>query len=73
VVRVWKASGKDLVRAKDAPAQIGRVLTTYETGNRITCLASFVMLPAEDPSTLFDSEEESSENEEEDSSDSDDE
>ncbi|OQD85198.1 hypothetical protein PENANT_c010G06236 [Penicillium antarcticum] len=72
VVRVWKASGKDLAKAKDETVQIGRVLTTYETGNRITCLTSFVMLPAEDPSTLFDSEEESSENEE-DSSDSDDE
>jgi protein MAK11 len=48
-------------------------VSTYETGNRITCLASFIMLPAEDPSNLFDSEEGSEEEEEDDESDSDDE
>jgi protein MAK11 len=83
VVRIWKIAGKDLVPAKqskdkDTIRQVGNLLTTYETGNRITCLASFVMLPAEDPSTLFDSEgedededEDEDEEEEESSSDED--
>lgn len=74
VVRVWKIAGKDLTAAKKEKdtTQIGKLLTTYETGNRITCLASFVMLPAEDPSTLMDSEDDD-EDEAESSSDSDDE
>ncbi|KAJ5176224.1 uncharacterized protein N7482_002101 [Penicillium canariense] len=76
-VRVWKVSGKDLApanKSKGTDRQIGKLLTTYETGNRITCLAAFIMLPAEDPSTLFDSaEDESEEEDEESSSDEDDE
>lgn len=80
VIRIWKITGKDLVPAKqskdkDTIRQVGNILTTYETGNRITCMASFVMLPAEDPSTLFDSEgvDEDEEEEEEESSSDDDE
>ncbi|KAI3180463.1 hypothetical protein DTO046C5_1699 [Penicillium roqueforti] len=75
VVRVWKVTGKEVSAAKQGKrdtTQIGRLLTTNETGNRITCLAAFVMLPAEDPSTLIDSEDDSEE-EVESSSDSDDE
>ncbi|KAJ5143653.1 uncharacterized protein N7515_002440 [Penicillium bovifimosum] len=74
VVRVWKVAGKDLAAAKQAKqdtVQLGKLLTTNETGNRITCLVAFVMLPAEDPSTLIDSEDD--EDEAESSSDSDDE
>jgi protein MAK11 len=74
VVRVWKVAGKDLATAKQGKKdtiQIGKLLTTNETGNRITCLVAFVMLPAEDPSTLIDSEDD--EDEAESSSDSDDE
>lgn len=77
VIRVWKVNGKSLVpakKSKDAIRQTGQLLTTYETGNRITCLAAFIMLPAEDLSTLFDSADEESESEEEESeSDEDDE
>lgn len=76
VVRMWKVDGKDLSAAKQDKkdtTQIGKLLTSYETGNRITCLASFVMLPAEDPSTLIDSEDDEDEDEAESSSDSDDE
>ncbi|KAJ5725693.1 uncharacterized protein N7483_007050 [Penicillium malachiteum] len=63
VVRIWNVASKELVPAKkskgqDTIPQVGNLLTTYETGNRITCLASFVMLPAEDPDTLIDSEDE---------------
>jgi protein MAK11 len=74
VVRVWKVSGKEVTTAKKEKkdtTQIGKLLATNETGNRITCMASFVMLPAEDPSTLIDSEDDSDEAEL--SSDSDDE
>lgn len=81
VVRIWKINGNDLLttkktkdskKSKDTTiSQVGRVLSTYETGNRITCLASFIMLPAEDPSSLFDSEDESEEEEEEDDDESD--
>jgi protein MAK11 len=75
VVRVWKVGGKEVSAAKQErkdTTQFGKLLTTNETGNRITCMAAFVMLPAEDPSTLIDSEDDS-EDEVESSSDSDDE
>ncbi|KAF7717360.1 Uncharacterized protein PECH_006701 [Penicillium ucsense] len=83
VVRIWTVNRKSLAPTKSVKAvkaatkttrQAGSLLTTYETGNRITCLAAFVMLPAEDMSTLFDSADEESEEEEEESdSDEDDE
>lgn len=75
VVRVWKVNGTSLVSGKKSKEirQTGSLLTTYETGNRITCLAAFIMLPAEDPSTLFDSADEDSDEEEEPDSDDDDE
>jgi len=76
VVRVWKLAGKENASAKQEKetTQVGKLLATYETGNRITCLASFVMLPAEDPTTLIDSgDDDSEEDEAESSSDSDDE
>jgi protein MAK11 len=70
VVRVWKTTSKDLTLSKKSKSskeaqesipQVGSVLSTYETGNRITCLAAFVMLPAEDPDTLIDSEDDEDE------------
>lgn len=70
VVRVWRATSKDLTlpkkskgskEAQEGIPQVGSVLSTYETGNRITCLAAFVMLPAEDPDTLIDSEDDEDE------------
>jgi protein MAK11 len=75
VVRVWKITNKEVASAKEdkETTQVGKLLSTYETGNRITCLASFVMLPAEDPSTLMDSEADDSEEDVESSDDSDDE
>ncbi|KAJ5113327.1 hypothetical protein N7456_001861 [Penicillium angulare] len=59
VIRIWRVASKELAsakKAKESTPQVGTLLTTYETGNRVTCLASFVMLPAEDPDTLIDSE-----------------
>lgn len=78
VVRIWRVTSKDLTvskKSKESTPQVGALLTTYETGNRVTCLASFVMLPAEDPDTLVDSEddEEEGEDESDDSDESDDE
>lgn len=71
VVRVWHVHGNDLAgKGKAAKSsknkdekdskipQVGKLLNAYETGNRITCLKAFVMLPSEDPSSLLDSEEE---------------
>lgn len=60
-VRVWKLSISDLAGKKDPEAdtpRVGTLLGSYETGNRITCMKAFVMMPEEDPSTLQDSEEE---------------
>lgn len=70
-VRVWMVDEKDLTGQQPS---VGRLLNTYETGNRITCLKGFVMLASEDPSTLEDSEDEEEgegENAEESSDDSD--
>ena len=57
-VRVWWLTGLEELTtpSKDTASknhgdtpQIGKLLGFYETGNRITCLKAFVMLPAEDP------------------------
>ena len=87
-VRVWALGTKELTGEKfpqkkskapkkeEAPAptvpQVWKLLGTYETGNRITCMKAFVMLQPEedkmdDSEAVFDSEDE----EEEESSDSD--
>jgi protein MAK11 len=70
VVRVWMLRAKDLIRnTKEKPTsddksegsgnlQVGKLLNVYETGNRITCLKAFVMLPP-DPSTSDDFDESS--------------
>lgn len=74
IVRIWKIGENDIVLLEqsedknDTTRQVGKLLSSYETGNRITCLASFIMLPAEDPSMLLDSEDEGEEGEEEESS-----
>jgi protein MAK11 len=44
-VRVWKILRKDLASHTGSIKQIGELLGTCETGNRITCLEAFVMLP----------------------------
>ena len=44
-IRVWRLLSKDLVSHSGAARQVGQLLGTYETGNRITCLKAFVMLP----------------------------
>lgn len=71
-VRIWTLDAKDLTGEQTTDSkdkkenasttrQVGRLLNTYETGNRITCLNGFVMLPSEDPSTLEEDEEDDDE------------
>jgi protein MAK11 len=42
-LRIWKISASDLTSGK--VKQVGKLLGMTETGNRITCLKAFVMLP----------------------------
>ncbi|KAI0115939.1 WD repeat domain-containing protein [Nemania sp. FL0031] len=46
-VRLFKLSLNDLADARNmkAPNQIGKLLGTYDTQNRITCLSGFTMIP----------------------------
>ena len=45
-LRVWKLfASEDLIPHSGATRQVGQLLGTYETANRITCLKAFVMLP----------------------------
>ncbi|KAL4781195.1 WD40-repeat-containing domain protein [Aspergillus varians] len=70
VVRVWRLTGTKLRNASPKKSsdvsdiQVGKLLNSYETGNRITCLKAFVMMPAEDPTPEdFESFDEESEEE----------
>lgn len=53
-IRLWSFKPTDLTPStqangdKDQTTQIGKLIGTYETGNRITCLDAFIMLPAAD-------------------------
>ncbi|KAL4878506.1 WD40-repeat-containing domain protein [Aspergillus karnatakaensis] len=71
VVRVWLLLGSELRKQSSGADDIktGTLLDSYETGNRITCLRAFVMLPAEDSilEDLEDSESSFDEESEEDS------
>lgn len=44
-VRLWTVSGEQFAAqaSKEGPKQIGKLIATQETGNRITCLGAFVM------------------------------
>ncbi|KAH8674026.1 WD40-repeat-containing domain protein [Xylariales sp. PMI_506] len=65
-VRVFKTSTVELNKAKKAKdskdKQVGKLLGTWNTQNRITCLEAFVMIPR--PEGLEDSEDETDEDEE---------
>lgn len=48
-VRIWKLDpSSDLMPHNGKVKQVGALLGTYETGNRITCLKAFIMLPSVD-------------------------
>ncbi|KAI1743667.1 WD domain-containing protein [Xylaria scruposa] len=78
-VRLFKLSIKDLVEAKRAKTgkQIGQLLGTYDTQNRITCLSAFAMIPRgenmEDSDDEFDEEETDDSQEDDEDEDEDDE
>jgi len=60
-LRVWRVGGKELTAEKGREGkQMGQLLGTYETQNRITCVEAFVMIPrpdgAEESEFEFDSE-----------------
>jgi len=67
-VRVWSLGAGALEEPKStataaeqgsktsSPPQVGKLLGTYETGNRITCMVAFVMQKPEDPSVTSNSE-----------------
>ncbi|RDW57945.1 putative 60S ribosome biogenesis protein Mak11 [Aspergillus mulundensis] len=68
VVRVWRLLGAQLRNAGSKKSsdtkdlQVGKLLNSYETGNRVTCLKAFVMMPAEEPTPEdFESTDEGSE------------
>ncbi|KAL1965658.1 hypothetical protein VTN77DRAFT_5335 [Rasamsonia byssochlamydoides] len=74
-VRLWLLRREELEKPKSGPPngdtksevqprQVGKLLSTYETGNRITCMVAFVMQKPEDPSAMGESEFESGSGEE---------
>ncbi|KAJ8066470.1 hypothetical protein OCU04_005530 [Sclerotinia nivalis] len=68
-VRLYKLSAaKDLAQIGEKVNQVGKLIGAYETGNRITCLKAFAMLPA--PEGVEDEEIEINEDEDEESADS---
>ncbi|KAH7143901.1 WD40-repeat-containing domain protein [Dactylonectria macrodidyma] len=79
-IRLWRVTSEELIKGqskaasnKDAKAEksLGTLLGTYETQNRITCMAAFMMIAR--PDGAEDSEDEFSEEDDEDDDDSDDE
>ncbi|RMZ89232.1 hypothetical protein DV736_g3535, partial [Chaetothyriales sp. CBS 134916] len=44
-VKIWRLPFENLAKANKQGSQVGKLLATYETGNRITCLRAFVMQP----------------------------
>lgn len=69
-VRVWRLEADDLrVAAGNEGRQVGRLLGTYETQNRITCVGAFAMIPKPDGAEESEFEFESSSDEDEEDSD----
>lgn len=70
-VRMWRLESDDLyVKGDVKPGrQVGELLGTYETENRITCLGAFVMIPRPEGSVESEYEFDSEESEDEESDD----
>lgn len=48
-IRMWHMSSREWKDGSDETAQeVGKLVGTYNTGNRITCLRAFVMMPAKE-------------------------
>ncbi|KAK4447034.1 WD40-repeat-containing domain protein [Podospora aff. communis PSN243] len=60
-IRLWRLKAGDLRSTGETGRQVGELLGTYETQNRITCLGAFIMIPrpdgAEESEFEFESEE----------------
>ncbi|KAK4124007.1 WD40 repeat-like protein [Parathielavia appendiculata] len=62
-IRLWQVGAEDLSSSStgESPKQVGQLLGLYETQNRITCVAAFVMIPrpqgAEESEYEFETEE----------------
>jgi protein MAK11 len=60
-IRLWQVGAAELSGAGESPGQVGKLLGVYETQNRITCVAAFVMIPrpqgAEESEYEFESDE----------------
>ncbi|KAL9941756.1 p21-activated protein kinase-interacting protein 1-like protein [Verticillium nonalfalfae] len=57
-IRLWKVSEKELKASEtaDKTVQLGSLVGSYDTNNRITCTAAFAMIPR--PDDVVDSDEE---------------
>ncbi|KAK0637267.1 WD40-repeat-containing domain protein, partial [Bombardia bombarda] len=69
-LRVWRVEADDLRKSGEVEGrQVGKLLGTYETQNRITCLEAFIMIPrpdgAEESEYEFDEDESSGDEESE--------
>lgn len=71
-IRLWQVQANDLLSHTEKIKQIGSVLGTYKTNNRITCLKAFVMLPSEETTEDDDLEERDSSDSNDNNSNSDD-
>ncbi|WYZ40261.1 hypothetical protein EsH8_IV_000602 [Colletotrichum jinshuiense] len=76
-VRLWKVGAKEIAggkakgKGKGEAKQAGKLLGTYNTNNRITCVAAFAMIPR--PEGVEESEDEADEEDSDDSEDDDEE
>ncbi|KAK3505308.1 WD40-repeat-containing domain protein [Neurospora crassa] len=73
-IRIWRLESGDLRVGKEEEGvktgrQVGELLGTYETENRITCLGAFVMIPRPEGSVESEYEFDSEESEDEESDD----
>ncbi|KAK0623631.1 WD40-repeat-containing domain protein [Immersiella caudata] len=68
-VRLWRLQAGDLRSTGETGRQVGQLLGTYETQNRITCLGAFIMIPRPDGAEESEFEFESEESEDDESDD----
>jgi len=66
-VRLWRLGPGDLRSTGEPRRRVGKMLGSYKTGNRITCLEAFIMIPRPDGAEESEFEFESDEDEADDS------
>jgi protein MAK11 len=70
-VRMWTLTSEEITVHEKEVKQVGKLVGTYETNNRITCLEAFVMIPLPDGAVDDDVDEDEMDQDEAESSDSD--